>query len=108
ADVEGVGVEAPVPADDVEGVGGHRVHGAGDAPFAAAAVLDVDLDVALLTQQRLGRAVQVALAVGGVLEELAVARQVALGRGDVAVGLDGVQAGALALADDPAVDGRAG
>jgi hypothetical protein len=54
-------------------------------------VLDVDLDVGRLDDLRVGRAAQVALAVRRVLEELAVLRQVALGRRDVAARLDGVQ-----------------
>ena len=58
-----------------------------------------------LDQQRLGRAVQVALAVRGVLQQLAVARQVALRRGDVRVGLDARKPQRLAAGRDPAVRG---
>ena len=102
-DVEGVGVEAAVPPDDVEGVGGVGHHGADDA--GAGAVLDQHLDVLPLAQQRLVGAVQVALAVRRVLEQLAVPRQVALGRGHVAAGLDRVEP--RRLGRHPAVGGGA-
>ncbi len=107
-DVERVGVEAAVPADDVEGV--RRVGHPGADDAGAGAVLDqhVDVgDVAVARHQRVevGGAVQVALAVRRVLEELPEARQVALGRVDVAVGLDGVEP--ARLGGHPAVGGRA-
>ena len=51
---------------------------------------------------------QVALAVRGVLQQLPVARQVALGRGDVRVGLDRVEPQWLVAGRQPAVRGRAG
>ena len=108
ADVEDVGVEAAVPAHDVEGVLGHRVDRAGDAARAAPAVLDVHVDVLLVDEQRLRRTAQVALAVGRVLEQLAVAGEVALRRGDVAARLDRVETRGLALAQHPPVDRRAG
>ena len=54
-------------------------------------MLDQHLDVRALDEQRRRRPVQVALAVRRVLEQLAVAGQVALRRRDVAVGLDGVE-----------------
>ena len=88
-DVERVGVEAAVPADHVERVGRVGHPGADDA--GAGAVLDQHLDVVALGEERLGRAVQVALAVRRVLEELPVAGQVALRRRDVAVRLDRVE-----------------
>ena len=59
-------------------------------------------------EQRLGRAVQVAFAVGGVLQELPVAREVPLGRGDVRVGLDHVAAQRLVAGGQPAVRRGAG
>ena len=68
-----------------------HVDRAGQPAGAAAAVLDVDLDVLGLDDHRVGRGPQVALAVRRVLEQLAVAGQVALGRRDVAVGLDAVE-----------------
>ena len=102
-DVERVGVEAAVPAHHVEGVGGIGQPGADDARTGA--VLDQHLDVGALRLVRLGGAVEVALAVGGVLEELPEAREVALGRVDVGVGLDGVEA--RRLGRDPAVVGGA-
>jgi hypothetical protein len=68
-------------------------------------VLDQHLDVGALGLERLGGTVQVALAVGRVLEELAEAREVALGRVDVGVGLDRVEPGRLGR--HPAVVGRA-
>ena len=92
-DVERVGVEAAVPADDVERVRGVGQPGADDARRAVAAVLDEHLDVGAVLDERLLRAVQVALAVRRVLEELAEAGEVALGRRDVAVRLDGVEPG---------------
>jgi hypothetical protein len=60
-DVERERIQAPVPADDVEGAGRDDVAGAGDA--ARAAVLDQDLDVGLVGGDGLAQAVQVALAV---------------------------------------------
>ena len=104
-DVEHVRVEAAVPADDVERVLRDDVHRAGQPARPVAAVLDVDLDVGALGQQRLGRPAQVALAVRRVLEELAVPRQVALRRGDVAVRLDRVGAQRLVPGRHPAVGG---
>ncbi|KFK22380.1 hypothetical protein AALP_AAs73115U000100, partial [Arabis alpina] len=77
-DVERVGVEAAVPAHHVERVGGVGQPGADDAAGSVAAVLDQHLDVGravAVEQQRLGGAVQVALAVRRVLEQLAVARE---------------------------------
>jgi hypothetical protein len=73
-------------------------------------VLDQHLDVrdvAAPLDQRLevGRTVQVALAVGRVLEELAEPREVTLGRVDVGAGLDRVEP--RGLGRDPAVVGRA-
>jgi hypothetical protein len=44
-DVERVGVQAAVPPDDVEGVGGVGEAGAHDAARTVAAVLDQHLDV---------------------------------------------------------------
>jgi hypothetical protein len=61
-------------------------------------VLDVDIGhlrrvlADVLGEQRAERLSQVALAVGRVLEELAVLAQIALRRRDVAVGLDADQA----------------
>lgn len=103
-DAERVRVQAAVPADHVEGMG--RVHHARADDRSARAVLDEHLDVGALAQQRLGGPVQVTLAVGRVLEQLAVARQVALGRRDVAVGLDGVGAQRPLPVRKPAVRGR--
>ena len=90
-DVERVGVEAAVPADHVERVRRVGQRGADDAARTVAAVLHQHLDVGALLDERLARAVQVALAVRRVLEELAEPRQVALRRRDVGVGLDRVQ-----------------
>ena len=64
--------------------------------------------VELVGDQRPVRALDVALAVGRRLEELAVARQVPGGRRDVRVRLDHVAAQRLVAARDPAVGGRAG
>ncbi len=83
-DREGVGVQAAVPADHVEGVVRHQVAGADDA--VRGAVLDEHLDVLLLDLHQFGRAVQVALAERRVLEELPELRQVTLRRDDVTVG----------------------
>jgi hypothetical protein len=71
-------------------------------------VLDQHLDVAAALHQWLGGAVQVALAVRRVLEELAVAGEVALRRRDVAVRLDRVepQRGAVRRRRHPPVRGR--
>ena len=107
-DVERVRVEAPVPADDVEGVVGNDVDASGQPTRAASSMLDEDLDVALLDDPRRCRDPQVALAVRGVLEELPVAGQVALRRGDVARGLDDVQPQRLVVAHHPPVGGRPG
>ncbi|MBW3551415.1 MAG: hypothetical protein KY442_11615, partial [Proteobacteria bacterium] len=96
-----------VPADHVEGVLGQHVHGAGQPAGAASAVLDVHLHVAALDHDGIGRAAQVALAVGGVLQQLPEPRQVPLGRSHVAVGLDGVQAKRAVAAGHPAVRGGA-
>jgi hypothetical protein len=51
--VERVGVQAAVPADDVERVLRDDVHRAGQPARPVAAVLDEDLHVAALDQQRL-------------------------------------------------------
>ncbi len=73
------------------------MHRADDAARSRAAVLDEHVGLVpgasahVLGQQRAGRQPQVALAVGRVLEELAVLRQVALGRRDVRVGLDRIR-----------------
>ena len=107
-DVERVGVEAPVPPDDVERVGGVGHPRADQTRRTVAAVLDEHLDVGALLHERLGRPVQVALAVRRVLEELAEPGEVALRRRDVAVRLDGVEPRDLAVdvARQPAVRGR--
>jgi len=107
ADVEGVGVEAAVPAHDVERVLRDDVHRPGQPRGAVAAVLDVDLDVGLVDRLRHGRAAQVALAVRRVLEQLAELRQVAPRRRDVAVGFDGVEPQRLVTGRHPAVHGGA-
>jgi hypothetical protein len=92
--IEGVGEQAPVPTDDVERVEGDVVDRAGQPTRAATAVLDVDLrrlrgvGADVLGEQRPGGDAQVALAVGGVLQQLPEAGEVALRRGDVRVGLD--------------------
>ena len=97
-DVEDVGVEAPVPAHDVERVERQRMHRADDASGSRPAVLDEHLGLVarasahVLRQQRTRRKPEVALAVGGVLEQLAVLRQVPLRRRDVRVGLDRIRA----------------
>ncbi len=72
-DVERVRVQAAVPADDVERVLAARRGRCRPARPARAAVLDEDLDVVALDDQRRGGPAQVALAVRRVLEELAVA-----------------------------------
>src|SRR5688572_11658036 len=77
-DVERVGVEAAVPADDVEWV--RRIGEAAADDAGTGAVLHEDLDVRALGLEGLGGTVEVALAVGRVLEELAEAREVAPGR----------------------------
>jgi hypothetical protein len=106
-DVERVRIKAAVPADDVEGVLGHDVDGAGQPARAVAAVLDVDLDVRTLGQQRLCGTTQIALAEWRVLEVLPVLGQVAFRRADVAVRLDHVRAQRLRARRNPAVGGRA-
>ena len=103
-DVEGVRVQTAVPADHVQRMGRTGHPGADDA--GAGAVLDQDLDVLALDEQRTDRPVQVALAVRRVLEQLPVAREVALGRRDVAVGLDRVEPAGLRR--QPAVGGGTG
>ena len=105
AHVEDVRVEAAVPADDVERVERQRVDRADDATRAVATVLDVDLGLLVgaradvLGEERTVRLAQVALAVGGVLEELAVLAEIALGRRDVAVRLDAVRPQRLVAGD---------
>lgn len=69
-------------------------------------MLDEDLDVGALGDQRLGGAVQVALAERRVLEELPELRQVTLGRNDVTVRLDCVRAQRFRSLRHPAVGGR--
>ena len=103
-DVERVGVEAAVPADHVERVGRVGHPGADDARRWSRCLTSTSTSVAL-GQERLGRAVQVALAVRRVLEQLPVAGQVALRRRDVAVRLDRVELARLGR--HPAVRGRA-
>jgi hypothetical protein len=103
--VERVGVEAAVPADHVERVTRHDMDGAGEPAGAAPAVLDEHLGGLVLADLGLGRPAQVALAVRGMLEQLAEARQVAAWRRDVAVRLDGV--GLHRSARDPAMRCRA-
>lgn len=85
-----VRVEAAVPADHVERVVRVDEPGAGDGACPPA-VLDQHLDVVAVGKQRLDRPVQVSFAVQGVFEQLTVTGQVAAGRGDVAVRLDGVR-----------------
>jgi hypothetical protein len=115
AHVEDVGVEAAVPADDVERVEGQRVDRADDATGPAAPVLDVDVGLLVgvgadvLGEQRPLGLAQVSLTVRRVLEQLAVLAQVALRRRDVAVGLDAVDAQRVlrGAPRDPAVGRRA-
>ena len=106
-DVERVGVEAAVPADHVERVRRVGDPGADQAGGAVASVLDQHLHVGATLDERFDRAEQVALAVRRVLQELAEPGEVALRRGDVAVRLDRVEPGDLAVdvAGDPAMGG---
>ena len=108
--VERVRVEAPVPAHHVEGVCRVDVPGAGDPP--APPVLHQHLHVLrrfrAIHEERLGRAVQVALAVGRVLQELPEPGEVALGRRDVGVRLDCVEPKRFGPDRHPAVGGGPG
>ncbi len=98
---ERVRVQAAVPADDVERMRGVHVAGPGDS--ARAPVPDENLDVGTVDGELPVRTVQVALAVRRVLQQLPEPRQVALGRGDVGVGLDDVQPHRIRSGRDPAV-----
>lgn len=81
-DRELVRIDTAVPADHVKGV--MLVDELGHA----ALVFDEYLDPRSVTQKRLGRAVEIAFAVRGAFEELAIARQVSSRWSDVAAGLE--------------------
>ena len=73
------GVDAAVPADDVERMPGVGRNGAAERSVMGPVAND-DIDVVALDEHRFGRAAQVALAVRRVLEELPFRRQVAARR----------------------------
>src|SRR5680860_1403019 len=90
-DVEGVRVQAAVPADHVERVGRIGHPSADDAARTAAPMLDEHLDVGAFYEERIVGSVEVAFAVRRVLEKLTESGQVPLGRGDVRARLDDVE-----------------
>jgi hypothetical protein len=99
-DVERIGIQAPVPAHDVE-----RVPGVGQAGQAAPGA-DDDRHVLPVREQRAIGSAQVPLAVRGMLKELAEGGQVPPWRPDVAARLDRQRAHA-GTGGYPAVNGPA-
>src|SRR5690625_697351 len=105
-DIEDVRVQTPVPADHVERVLRHDVHRADQTTRTVATVFDVDLDVGLIDSDRFPRYPQVSFTVRRVLEQLAIAGEVAPGRSNVAGRLDAVGAYGARTRRDPAVRRR--
>jgi hypothetical protein len=100
-DVERVRIQTAVPADDVERVMRAHVDRAGEPGRAGAAMLQKDLDIATFDKRWLGRAVQIALAVRRVFEQLTELRQIAANRRDVRIRLDAVGADTVRTGQPP-------
>ena len=104
-DVEHIGIQAAIPAHDIERMLVGHVDRPAQTTGARPSVLDVDLGATLGKQGCRGRT-QISLAVGRVLEQLAEARQVPKRRRDVRVGLDHIGAQRFVAGRQPAVRRR--